>query len=527
MAFKFDLSGLQKAAVPPFVARGPCSNECVEEFAPSRPLRLQSDIPQASIAAAMPQLTFSLGLPQPQTSLVRRFATPVLQRFGLAAEPEKCAERADDPENDQYTIQPGRSMIWSVLFHNDTGKKHPNSLLGDYGHIERLSSWIHLVSGIGFMVYAIVRPFSITTEHTLAESFTTAAAGAVAFAFLSSTAYHITAPSKRLTYWTRQLDYIGIYVALSLGSVADYGIATRSFQNVSILSVIDGPLAATVTMIFFLSRRSLLPSDATWDTWLGGCTLSFGLMRKGHIDLDQTGIRQATSFLITIAYFVTVPTVFNNFGTRNAITVLMLEFGCLALLIIGMFLDNTIAYPDKLLSQGKGPKFLVCKSCGCIGALLHTFDTHSQPTVVCVFACLLQAARTVYGTCSPSLRPSRAPAPASLRSRCSGDRHICLMNVSKSFATLATIFSLDMTSVCMLRLMVSILERPRCSAHSPRCEACCSCRAAGVAVVERSSGRFFASVRMLGTSTLLFGRRSPRFKLYITPAANGRNESEL
>jgi len=340
----------------------------------------EDDAPRSNSDFQPQPFRFSLGLNSiPGDGLVRRFAAPVLQQFGIAPqipEEEKC-KRADDDENDQYTVRPGRSMCFAVLFKNDTGRRHPGSLLGNYGHAERLSAWVHLIGGVGFLIYAIVRPLAITDEHTIAESLATSAAGAAAFAFLSSTVYHITAPSKALTVWTRQLDYVGIYTALGVGCVADLAIATRGFENVSILSVIDGPLACTATAIFFLVRRALTSSDETWDTYLGGCTLSFGLMRRGHLDLDHTGVRQSTSFLLSISYFVTIPTLYNNFGTQNATTILLLELGCLALLVIGMLVDNLVVYPDKALSSGKGPKLLVCKPCGCIGtshALWHLFS---------------------------------------------------------------------------------------------------------------------------------------------------------
>lgn len=335
------------------------------------------------------QISFGL-TPTPvlgQHSLVRRLATPVMQQFGVSARlPEKKCTRADDDENDQYTIRPGRWMCWSVLFRNDTGKQHPNSLLGNYGHAERLSAWIHLVGGVAFLLYAVARPFVLTEEHTLAESTATAAAYGVAFAFLSSTIYHVTAPSKQLTVWTRQLDYVGIYTALALGYVTDVAIATRSFENVSTLSVVDGPLACAFVAIFFFIRRVFTTANETWDTYLGGCTLSFGLMRRGHLDLDHTGTRQSTSFLLGISYFVTIPSLYSNVGSRDATVIFLLELGCLALLVGGMVVDNVLVYPDVSLSRGKGPRFLACTSCGCIGtshAIWHAFSVAAAVKGAC------------------------------------------------------------------------------------------------------------------------------------------------
>jgi predicted membrane channel-forming protein YqfA (hemolysin III family) len=304
----------------------------------------------------------------PGAQLVRRVAHKVAVATGAVAAEDKKCERADDEQNDQYTIRPGKNMCWAVLCRHDTGRRHPNSLLGDFGHLERLPAWLHLVAGIGFAIYAVLRPIVITKDHTLSETFTTAAAGAGAFCFLSSTAYHITAPSRRLAYFTRQLDFFGIYLAIAMGNLADYAIATNSFQNVSLLSVLDGPLAAIIVCVFFWVRRGLLPSADTWSSYLGGCTLKFGLLRRGHIDLAHTGARQATSFLLAISYFVATPSLFNELGTSDASVILGVELACFAMLALGMLIDNAWVFPDDSLAAGKGPNFLACPNLGCIAS---------------------------------------------------------------------------------------------------------------------------------------------------------------
>jgi predicted membrane channel-forming protein YqfA (hemolysin III family) len=92
--------------------------------------------------------------------------------------------------------------------------------------------------------------------------------------------------------------------------------------------------------------------------------------------------------LLSVAYFVTVPLLFDNFGTIEAMTIFLLELGCLGILVAGMVLDNHIVFPDVALSEGRGPRFLVCKGCGCIGsshALWHIL------TVIAALKC--QASR--------------------------------------------------------------------------------------------------------------------------------------
>lgn len=388
MTIRFDLTGLAPPRTEAIDGSSRRNGGAVEAAAPlllrfpHPPPRVQWPPPSALEAppppalAAPPPLTFTISASSAGPSLaagglVRRFARPVLDRLGIVGEavvdPDRC-QRADDDENDQYTIRDGKSMCWSVLFRNDTGRKHPRSILGDFGHAERLSAWIHLIAGVAFAVYACVRPSVITTEHTAAETWTTLAVATTSFCFASSTIYHITSPSERAAYFTRQLDFIGIYAAIAVGSVADFAIATRSFQNVSVLSVIDGPIAAVIVCAFFLARRGMLPSADTWSSYLGGCTIQFGLFRRMHLDKAHTGTRQATSFLLVVSYFVSTPSLFNTLGTKNAMVILALEIACFAVIVLGMTLDNAFSYPDVRLSQGKGPRFLVCKPCGCVGS---------------------------------------------------------------------------------------------------------------------------------------------------------------
>ena len=329
--------------------------------------------------APAPQLTFTIAAPPPpRMGLVRRFAVPVLEHFGVEVDADRCREaRGDDPEQDQYTIPEGRNMCFAVLFSNDTGRKHEKSLLGRYGHIERSAAWVHLIGGVAFVVYAALRPSVITQEHTLPETMTTVAAAAVAFCFLSSTVYHVTSPSRRLAFWTRQLDYGAIYAGIAIGGLADYAIATRGFNNTALLSIVDLPLAALLTTLFFLGRRGLLPSEDTWQTYLGGCTASMGLMRRAHIDGTHTGTRQSTSFILAIAYLVTLPSLYSAFGSENASIIFGIQILAVAVVVTGMVVDSYYVYPDDRLAAGKGPSWAVCKRCGCIAsshAIWHGFS---------------------------------------------------------------------------------------------------------------------------------------------------------
>ena len=278
---------------------------------------------------------------------------------------KKCTSRADDPENDQYDVG-DQNLCIAVLCRNDNKRKNKNSLLGQFGHVERLSSWVHLIGGVLFAVYASAR--HLWGGHSLAQYLTTGAAAALSFCFLASAVYHISGPSKRLTYFTRQLDYAGIYLAVSAACVADLCIATRGFAATTYLSILDVPLAAVITFAFFIVRRAMLPAEESWSTYLGSCTLTFGLMRRGHVDTAHTATRQATSLLLTIGYFSAQAASFETFGIQTAVILLSVEIVGLFFVVAGMSLDNVWLWPDSFLAKGKGPRFLACTSCGCIAS---------------------------------------------------------------------------------------------------------------------------------------------------------------
>lgn len=284
-------------------------------------------------------------------------------------------ERGDSEAHDQYTVASNRSLCVSVFCRHDTGRSHPKSVLGDYGHIERSSAWIHLIGGVVFALYAGIR-HTFARTNTTTDALVTASAAATAIAFLLSTLYHTTAPNKNMAYWTRLADYAGIYFAMSIGGICDSSIATRGFENVATISIIDAPLAAAVTFVFFVVRRLLTPADETWAGYLNSCSVTFGLFRLGHLDLDHASTRQATSFIIVAAYFLSVPQLVRIFEFEAVATIVTLQALSFAAIIIGMAIDNVIVFPDASLSQGKGPSFMASRRLGCVcssHAIWHIF----------------------------------------------------------------------------------------------------------------------------------------------------------
>lgn len=306
------------------------------------------------------QFTFSF---QPAASTLKN---TLVKAIDVRAEADECKEvdRGDDEINDQYVIPPNRSLCVAVLCRNETGKQHPRSVLGDHGHLERSSAWLHLIGGLIFILYTGFRQF-LDRPATVANHLVTLACGTTGLAFLFSTVYHVTSPNQKMAYYTRLLDYFGIYLAISIGGICDTAIATRGFENVATISIVDAPVAALVTFIFFTVRRLTTSSDESWKSYFQECTITFGMFRKSHVDLDHASTRQSTSFVICSAYFTSIPQLLRVFEPGSVAVVVSLQAVSFLIIVCGMLWDNLLLWPDKLIARGRGPALLSSRSLGC------------------------------------------------------------------------------------------------------------------------------------------------------------------
>ncbi|MDA9603519.1 hemolysin III family protein [bacterium] len=327
MPLSFDLSDVNSSSVP----QRRTSTSVLTPVAPVLLQPLELKFYKTNVPQPIQPFTFSFAPP------ASTFKTTFLNTLDIKAEADQCQEidRGDDPENDQYTVPPKRSLCVSVFCHNATGRRHPRSVLGDFGHLERSSAWIHLIGGLAFVLYTGLRQL-LERPNTIANSLVTAACGATGLAFLCSTVYHTTAPSKQWAYWTRLLDYFGIYFAIAVGGICDTAIATRGFENVATISVIDAPLAAAITFAFFVVRRLVTSPDETWQGYLNGCSVTFGLFRLCHLDLEHASTRQATSFIVVSSYFVSLPQLFRVFENGDIVVVVALQAAAFVTIVGGM-----------------------------------------------------------------------------------------------------------------------------------------------------------------------------------------------
>jgi len=289
-----------------------------------------------------------------------------------------------EPMADQYAVgdaaAPKRGLarfvelIHGVAISNDV-KGRPgriSTLLGPTGHYERLSFWTHVAGALLFIVYAILRQVNAGNNGSVEGGLTTASGWTIAAVFLTSSIYHGTAPDPHFSFVTRVLDYIAIYVGITVSTTADIAVATRGFQNVPVETVLDLPLAAGIIIAFFVWRRWLTPLDVTWEEHQhrvnakkrGDCSLCIGLFSRGHCDGAHTHSRQATSLLIFANFFMSAPTAFALLGRDVASVVLALQIIGFVLVVFGMAVDRVLEWPDAHLIEEDETCFACPKTCG-------------------------------------------------------------------------------------------------------------------------------------------------------------------
>lgn len=332
--------------------------------------------------------------PNPVPMATTKTAAPV-PKSTAAPEYDECVEV------DQYTVdasanrdapRQGCSRFWqlvyAVLVSNavdenvpEAQRKKRSPFLGPTGHLERFSARTHLVGTVLFMGYAIYR-HTFAHDTTTSGVLTSLASWAIVGTFLSSTIYHSTAPDETFAFFTRQLDFTSIYISIVLAAVCDLSIATRGFQNTPIVSLIDVPFAASIVCVFFLWRRYKIPSEETWmERRSRQCTIGTGLFSKGHFDIAHQPLREATSLLISMAYFLVIPAAIATLGGEVAAVALGLQISSFVVIVLGMVLDHVVRMPDEHILKTGDAGWAAMPSCGCIlnahGWHVHPFEPHN------------------------------------------------------------------------------------------------------------------------------------------------------
>lgn len=262
-------------------------------------------------------------------------------------------------------------------------KLRADSLIGTDGHIERTSAWIHLLGSIGFLVFALIRPATLLDSTSLSGRLSSYTSFVIAITFAVSTGYHTFGTVDRLAPAMRALDHIAIDIALAVAATTDMSVVTLDFDDVPWQTTVDAFGVALVICCFFVYRRLVLPSEGTKIEW-GSCRL--GLFRIQHTDgIQYSALRSSGYIVLTFGFVSLVPAALRNLSPLASATLIACNGVSLILLIMGVYLDNVVRWPDQALQLGQTP-LCVCHNTkwGCImtsHAWWHVFSLVSVVTL--------------------------------------------------------------------------------------------------------------------------------------------------
>ena len=305
----------------------------------------------------------TVALPRPQPLLRARFPPPPQQQqlrllpvaptAGLVLK-----QRCDDKDGfDSWTVpvKEGESRLWTLCCAVVCRRPYDRAdglLLHERGHLETASALTHLWAAFAFVGYTLVRAFMIDLGTTRG-ALLVLAGGFGSLTFFTSAFYHTVSPDAELAKIGRQLDFVSIYVGVSVAFVADLCIVTREFSNVPIVAILDLPLAATLVAGFFAYRRYVLPGEATLVSEFD-CS-RVGMYRQWHSDLDSTAVRQASTLAMALFAFVLTPALFRNLPSAPA--VVTLQAVSFVSVLGGMLLDSVFQWPDVSMQKGSWAVF--------------------------------------------------------------------------------------------------------------------------------------------------------------------------
>ena len=265
---------------------------------------------------------------------------------------------------DQYTVRKISEAWWRVLFSNPPApvkglgesirqRRRKFSVLGENGHIERMSAWTHIVAALGFAIYAVVRPFTSLDSRTIAGRLCGINAAVAAAMFGISTIFHIYATNTMLAAAMRQLDHGAIYVSLAMSVTGDIAISTLDFERIPWQTVGDAFFTALLLLCFFTYRRLILPEHATEVSWGSKC---MGMFRFQHADFSHASLRASGYFLLMVLPLLIVPAAIANLSMENAVLLITVNAISAVLMIGGVLMDNIFIFPDTLYDAYANPQ---------------------------------------------------------------------------------------------------------------------------------------------------------------------------
>jgi len=302
--------------------------------------------------------------------------------------------------DEYYTVDKPREAYRRVLWDNSGEGDRSQSIVGKSGHLERSSAWTHLVAGVCFAFYSLIRPWVID-QHSFTAQLSGLATMALAVMFTVSMVYHVYGTVPGCAAIVRNIDIIAIYISMALGSVADAALLTNDFSNVPFHTMADPALTASSLVFFFAIRRWFVPKEETRDyQFEDSCAL--GLFRFQHSDLEHAGLRVAGVTTLTFSWILSVSAAFKNIdGDVAAIWLTGVLFATL-LLISGVVFDNLLM-PDNAYAKGHR-KWYECAGCNS-KTLGCAMTSHAWWHVISFVAVVIMTSAREYGVSRLSWTP--------------------------------------------------------------------------------------------------------------------------
>jgi hypothetical protein len=266
----------------------------------------------------------------------------------------------------QYEIEDVKNIWYRVLCVNDVGLSESaaqTSFLGKTGHIERMNVWTHLFAMALFLIYLLVRPFTqMGARDTLSSDLASLSYVGFAITFASSATYHVYSANEYWSSRTRLLDYTGIYLGFSVGVLCDLSTITLNLRDVPTQAVIDVWVGMMTLVIFFVVRRMNLTIAQTRMPYLANkCTLGFA--RSTNVDLEHSTLRAAGGIAMAFSWIQMIPGAYATLENDCAWMFSGSRFVGTGVLLVGMWLDNVVMYPDVWFENDEEPPTAcVCRS---------------------------------------------------------------------------------------------------------------------------------------------------------------------
>ncbi len=238
----------------------------------------------------------------------------------------------------------------------------PCEAFGGKFHYEKSCVLVHLAGAAAYAAYALgARPqLAIGASTSAAAAWSYAALWASFACLLCSALYHAYCPNVHTAALLRPLDYLGIYLVISVAAAADLALGLGGLADVAWQAPADYALAPSALWLYFLARRCATCPSESWKQYGGEC----GAMgRYTHVDGPHSALRAAGSFVLSLMWIVACASVRATLSPAAFAMWLSSRVVALLLVVGGMCLDNVCPMPD-------GSEWAVerctCQSWGCV-----------------------------------------------------------------------------------------------------------------------------------------------------------------